>query len=124
MRNNSILTAVLGVLIGAMAVSFFFQVRERKALYNTQYRDWRKLNLILEQIDANYVDTVDKKALTDAAVEAALSKLDPHSTYMPPQVREESDNSLAAGFDGIGIQFNVPNDTAVVIESIPGGPAQ
>ena len=59
MRNNSILTAVLGVLIGAMAVSFFFQVRERKALYNTQYRDWRKLNLILEQIDANYVDTVD-----------------------------------------------------------------
>ena len=81
MRNNSILTAVLGVLIGAMAVSFFFQVRERKALYNTQYRDWRKLNLILEQIDANYVDTVDKKALTDAAVEAALSKLDPHSTY-------------------------------------------
>ncbi len=127
MKNNkwSIwAVVVLSVLIGVLSTMFYFKVKERRALYDVKYRDWRKLNLILEQVDANYVDTIDTKTLTDVAVEAVLSKLDPHSTYMPPAVREESDNSLAAGFDGIGIQFNVPNDTAIVIESIAGGPAQ
>ena len=123
-RGNYVFVALLGVLIGAMGVSLYNSVQQKKALYRTQYDDWRKLNLILREVDANYVDSVDKKALTDAAVQAALAKLDPHSVYLPPVEREESDNSLAAGFDGIGIQFNVPNDTAVVIESIPGGPAQ
>ena len=122
--SSSIWIALLGVVLGAFAVSLIYRIQQSKALYKTEYSDWRKLNLILQQIDLNYVDEVDKKALTDAAVEAALSKLDPHSVYMPPAVREESDNSLSAGFEGIGIQFNVPNDTAIVIESIMGGPAQ
>lgn len=125
MKNkSSILIAVLGVVVGALAVNFYYSIRERRAIYDAQYKNWRKLNLILDQVEKNYVDTVDEKSLTDAAVTAALSKLDPHSTYLPPMEREESDNSLAAGFEGIGIQFNVPNDTAVVIESIQGGPAQ
>ncbi len=123
-KGNTLLVAALGVLIGAMGVTFYNSVQQRKALYRTQYDDWRKLNLILREVEANYVDSVDRKVLTDAAVEAALAKLDPHSVYLPPVEREESDNSLAAGFDGIGIQFNVPNDTAIVIEAIPGGPAQ
>ncbi len=123
-RGEYVLVALLGVLIGALGVNFYNSIQQKKALYRTQYDDWRKLNLILREVDANYVDSVDKKALTDAAVQAALGKLDPHSVYLPPVEREESDNSLAAGFDGIGIQFNVPNDTAVVIESIMGGPAQ
>ena len=123
-RGTTIFVAALGIVIGAMGVSFYNSVQQRKAIYRTQYSDWRKLNLILREVDANYVDSIDKQALTDAAVEAALAKLDPHSVYLPPVEREESDNSLAAGFEGIGIQFNVPNDTAVVIESIAGGPAQ
>lgn len=123
-KSSSIWIALLGILIGALSVSLLYRLQQRNALYKTEYSEWRKLNLILQQIDQNYVDEVDKKALTDAAVEAALSKLDPHSVYMPPAVREESDNSLSAGFEGIGIQFNVPNDTAIVIESIMGGPAQ
>lgn len=123
-RKETALIAVLGIAVGALAVLSTDAIRSRKALYNTQYQNWRKLNLILEQIDANYVDEVDRKTLTDAAVEAALAELDPHSVYLPPVEREESEESLAAGFDGIGIQFNVPNDTAVVIESIAGGPAE
>lgn len=121
---NTLLVAVLGIIIGAMVMLFFNQIQQRKALYRTQYSEWRKLNLILQQIDANYVDTVDVSKLTDAAVVAALAELDPHSVYLPPVEREESEGSLAANFDGIGIQFNVPNDTAIVIESIVGGPAE
>lgn len=122
--TNTVLVALLGIIIGVMIMLFFNQIQQRKSLYRTQYSDWRKLNLILQQVDANYVDTVDVARLTDAAVVAALAELDPHSVYLPPVEREESDNSLAANFDGIGIQFNVPNDTAIVIESIVGGPAE
>ena len=127
MRNNyysAIAVAVVGILIGVMGALTFQKITGRKRALRTEYQDWRKLNLILQKVDENYVDPVDRQKLTDAAVVAALSQLDPHSVYLPPQELEESETNLAGGFDGIGIQFNVPNDTAVVIEVIPGGPSE
>lgn len=116
--------AVLGVLIGALSVATVNKYNQSRRMLRTEYIDWRKLNLILQQIDEHYVDSIDRKKVTEAAVTAALATLDPHSVYLPPVEKEQSDESLAGAFDGIGIQFNVPNDTAVVIEAIPGGPAQ
>ncbi len=75
-------------------------------------------------VEKNYVDTLDREGMTDAAINAALSQLDPHSVYLPPQQLEASQEELAGNFDGIGIQFNVPNDTAIVLEVIPGGPSE
>ena len=127
MKNNKSLTYVLVILavaIGSLGTLCVQSYNQRRMMLKTEYQDWRKLNLILNQIERNYVDTIDRVKLTDAAVEAVLSKLDPHSVYLPPVEREESETSLAGGFDGIGIQFNVPNDTAVVIEVIPGGPSE
>ena len=74
--------------------------------------------------EKNYVDTIDMKGMTDAAVVAALAELDPHSVYLPPVELKESDTELAGNFDGIGITFNVPNDTAIVLTTIPGGPSE
>ena len=64
------------------------------------------------------------KDMTDAAVVAALSKLDPHSVYLPPVELTESETELSGNFEGIGITFNVPNDTAIVLSTIPGGPSE
>ena len=64
------------------------------------------------------------KAMTDAAISAALSKLDPHSVYLPPVELIESETELSGNFEGIGITFNVPNDTAIVLNAIPGGPSE
>jgi carboxyl-terminal processing protease len=75
-------------------------------------------------VQKNYVDTLDMTKMTDAAVVAALSKLDPHSVYLPPVELEESNTELSGNFEGIGITFNVPNDTAVVLSTIPGGPSE
>ena len=119
------LAALLGVVLGvmlALTVSSFLDRHGRKR--RAEYTDWRKLNLILQEVQKNYVDTVDVKALTDAAVTAALSRLDPHSVYLPPVELERAETELAGNFDGIGIQFNVPNDTAIVLEVIPGGPSE
>ena len=123
-RNGSILLiALLGIVIGVLlSVTTGRFLTNRK--FDGDYNRWRKLNLILEQVQANYVDTIDMKKMTDAAVVAALSELDPHSVYLPPVDLEESETELAGNFDGIGIQFNVPNDTAIVLSVIQGGPSE
>ena len=123
-RISPILIAVLGIIVGALAVMTYNTYLQKKRMFHTQYSEWRKLNLILDQIDKNYVDTIDNEKVTDAAIVAALAELDPHSVYMPPVELEEAETDLAGNFDGIGIQFNVPNDTAIVLEVIPGGPSE
>ena len=121
----SVLIALLGVLLGVLitfnSINIYNYV---KRSVNVEYGGWKKLNLILDEVKKHYVDTVDEKSLTDAAVTAALAQLDPHSIYLPPVELEDSETELAGNFDGIGIQFNVPNDTAIVLEVIPGGPSE
>ena len=118
------MSAVLGAVIGVLATLIVFTFVNRQKTFDGDYNRWRKLNLILQQVQENYVDTVDVKALTDAAVTAALGKLDPHSVYLPPVDLEASETELSGNFEGIGIQFNVPNDTAIVLSVIPGGPSE
>ena len=118
------LQIVLGIVIGALITLTVVRYRENRHLIETKYTDWRKLNLVLDLVEKNYVDTLDREGMTDAAVSAALARLDPHSVYLPPQQLEASEEELAGNFDGIGIQFNVPNDTAIVLEVIAGGPSE
>ena len=124
MKNRiNIITAILGIALGAVLTLTFSKVWEKKE-FDGDYNRWRKLNLILQEVHKHYVDTLDMKEMTDAAVVAALSKLDPHSVYLPPVELKESDTELAGNFEGIGITFNVPNDTAIVLNTIPGGPSE
>ena len=122
-RYSSVWIALLGIIAGALLVVTLDKYKETRAI-RIRGNEWQKLNLVLENVAANYVDTVDYKGATEAAIVAALSKMDPHTVYMPPVELEESETELAGNFDGIGIQFNVPNDTAVVLEVIPGGPSE
>lgn len=127
--NNSrytLLTACLGVLIGALATMIVVRrpQQEKVVKFDGDYSDWRKLNLILQQVEKQYVDTIDFKAMTDAAVTAALAELDPHSIYLPPVELTEAEGELSGNFEGIGITFNVPSDTAIVLSVIPGGPSE
>lgn len=125
MKNaSSIIVALLGVTVGVLGALTVQSVSRRSHRLDAGVADWRKVNLVLKCIDENYVDNIDHKKVTDEVAAAALSALDPHSVYMLPQTLESTEESLAGNFDGIGIQFNVPNDTAVVIEVIPGGPSE
>ncbi len=122
--KKTLLAALLGVAIGVLTVLAVQSVARRSHKFGVRGNNWRKVELILNSIDLNYVDSVDRKKVTDAIAMAALSALDPHSVYMLPQTLEATEEDLAGNFDGIGIQFNVPNDTAVVIEVISGGPSE
>ena len=123
-NNNNIIIALLGVVLGVLATVLVTRVYEVKKKFDGDYNRWRKLNLVLQEVQKHYVDTIDMEGMTDAAVVAALAKLDPHTVYMPPVELKESETELAGNFEGIGITFNVPNDTAIVIGVIPGGPSE
>lgn len=122
--GNSLYTALLGVVLGVLITMIAVSTVNRNKKFDGDYNRWRKLNLILQEVQRNYVDTIDMSAMTDAAVTAALAKLDPHSVYLPPVELTESESELSGNFEGVGIVFNVPNDTAIVINVVPGGPSQ
>ena len=85
---------------------------------------WDKLLLVLDQIERNYVDSVAYGDLVEKILPHVMENLDPHSMYLPPVELEAADESLEGNFSGIGIQFNVPADTAIVISVIGGGPSE
>lgn len=82
-----------------------------------------KVEEILRFIDARYLEGVDMHGLEEAAVVAMLKKLDPHSSYIPAEELQEVNESLAGGFEGIGVEFYVMDDTIQVVGVVPDGPA-
>ena len=80
----SVYTALLGVVLGVLVTLLAVNVINKNKKFDGDYNRWRKLNLILQEVQRNYVDTIKMSAMTDAAVVAALAELDPHSVYLPP----------------------------------------
>lgn len=71
-----------------------------------------------------YVDTVNTQKLTEDAIIGMLKELDPHSTYTPAKDVESLNEHLNGSFDGIGVQFNMDEDTLVVIQPVSNGPSE
>lgn len=83
-----------------------------------------KINSIINIIESNYVDSVGRNDLEEAAIPAILKKLDPHTIYIPAKDFKRANEPLQGNFDGIGISFNMFTDTILVISTIPGGPSE
>ena len=85
---------------------------------------WDKLMAILDVVDANYVDEIDYDDVMEKLLPLVMEELDPHSVYLAPRELQTADEDLQGGFDGIGIQFTVPQDTALISSVIAGGPSE
>jgi len=79
---------------------------------------------VLDLISRRYVDPVKTDTLADAAIEEMLTHLDPHSTFIPANHLQMVNEDLAGKFEGIGIEFNIFNDTINVISVLKGGPSE
>ncbi len=84
----------------------------------------RKLQMAEYAISQLYVDTVNDEKLVEAAIKSMLSQLDPHSTYTTPEETKELNEPLNGNFDGIGIQFQMMEDTLLVIQPVSDGPSE
>ncbi|MCE2846982.1 MAG: S41 family peptidase [Sphingobacteriales bacterium] len=83
-----------------------------------------KIDALLNMVSYAYVDSVDQKKITEDAIRALLKELDPHSVYIPAEELKEVNEPLVGKFEGVGIQFNILEDTIMVTQTIPGGPSE
>lgn len=83
----------------------------------------RKLQIAEIAVENLYVDSVDGNKLAEDAIRGMLSKLDPHSSFSTAKETKELNEPLEGNFDGIGVQFNIVEDTLLVIQTISGGPS-
>lgn len=84
----------------------------------------RKLLMSEQIIERFYVDSVNSDKMVQEAIVAMLKTLDPHSTYSDPEETKELTTPLTGNFSGIGVQFNMLNDTLFVIQTTSGGPSE
>ena len=75
-------------------------------------------------LQQNYVDTIDKKKLEEDIISNMLKDLDPHSVYISKEEVTEANEDLEGSFSGIGVQFNIQNDTVMIVNVIAGGPSE
>ena len=72
---------------------------------------------------ANTVDSADMYKLTEEALRGMFATLDPHSVYIEPEISAADQENFAGTFQGIGVQFNIIQDTITVVSAIAGGPS-
>ncbi|MBP5259849.1 MAG: S41 family peptidase [Paludibacteraceae bacterium] len=83
-----------------------------------------KLNYAFTVVNSYYVDSVDRARVTDEAIQGMLSSLDPHSSYMNKEKAAEAREPLQGSFEGIGVSFNMVEDTLLVVQAIVNGPSE
>lgn len=84
----------------------------------------RKLQVAEMAISNLYVDSVDEQKLVEDGIRGMLEKLDPHSTYTTAKETKSMTENLQGSFEGIGVQFNMAQDTLLIIQTITGGPSE
>lgn len=84
----------------------------------------RKLQLAEMAISRLYVDTVNEDSLVENGIRGMLEKLDPHSSYTTARETKAMNESLNGSFEGIGVQFNMQEDTLIVIQTVTNGPSE
>ncbi|KAF2341305.1 S41 family peptidase [Flavobacterium tistrianum] len=82
-----------------------------------------KLNKLIDFINTEYVDSVNTDSIVNLTVDNILSKLDPHSVYIPPSEQAEVAESMKGDFVGIGINFYMYKDSVAIIKPVENGPS-
>lgn len=83
----------------------------------------QKLSTTFYLINNFYVDTANLEELTEEAIISVLKELDPHSAYISKKDVEKANEPLVGSFEGIGVTFQIFQDTILVISPVPGGPS-
>ena len=111
------------VMIGGMF--FGFKLHQETGSREGFFRNAKKTSLqeALDLIQERYVDSVKMDSLQNDAINDVMNHLDPHSIYIPASNLGEMTEDLVGNFQGIGIEFNIFNDTVHVLYVVPNGPS-
>ena len=116
MSKISIKTALLLSLLSAQFPIIHAQ--------NNDSSHFRRINQVDEYIEKFYVEQPNYQKITEKAVSSMLTELDPHSLYIPAKDVQRTNEGLQANFEGVGISFQIVDDTISVTDVIVGGPSE
>ncbi len=127
-NNNSTkvllpLIIVISICIG-IVVGNFFALRSSKTIDGKVNGSFNKIDALLQLIERDYVDTIDVHTLIENAIPDILGQLDPHSVYISAADAQSVNEDMEGSFSGIGVQFNIQNDTVMIVAVISGGPSE
>lgn len=113
------------VLAAGVGLGYYFTFNSKGSAEGYHSRNsGSKINNLLDYIEMQYVDTVNRGNLENKTIAAMLKSLDPHSDFIPAEDFDAVNEPLEGNFDGIGVEFNIINDTIRVITPIIGGPSE
>lgn len=115
--NKSIL--LIPVFIGlSLSLGFYFGSKQ-----SVLSEEEKKLVNVLNVLEQEYVDTINKNTLVETAIQKTLTSLDPHSIYLPAEQNQIETEQLRGDFAGVGVKFMMLSDTLVVTNVIKDGPS-
>lgn len=120
----TIVTLLIGFLIGnavsnkANAQRFYIQNGQIYAQPES------KVDQLLQLMENVYVDKINVDSITDEVMDGFIKQLDPHSAYIPKKDLELVNSELSSSFSGIGVQFNIQQDTVHIVAVISNGPCE
>jgi len=116
---------VLLLILAAVLLSMYTGVvmAKRSPFQNETYENLKVFTEVLSYVEANYVEEVDPNKLVQGAIRGMLRTLDPHSSFMPPEVYREMQIETEGRFGGLGIEITVRDDILTVVSPIEGTPA-
>ncbi len=122
MINKKIL---IPVLIAVTALSVFIGMKIQDAISDDKVSEQvKKFSEVLNLTARYYVDNIDTQKLTESAIRGMLDELDPHSIYISSDQLKRVNEEFSGSFEGIGVEFDVLNDTLTVVSPISGGPSE
>lgn len=110
---SAIALVVVGMLVG-------FNLK----LETSEQRSMRKVEEVYMKVAENYFEEVNHDKMAEDAIKGMLGGLDPHTFYIPPKEMQGVNESMQGAFEGIGIEFNIVEDTLYVVTAISGGPSE
>lgn len=106
------LGVILGIFVGKYSSTNTLSPQEEK---------WRTIVGLIEQ---QYVDEVNVDSLLEMSIPDILASLDPHSVYIPASELQATNDDLESSFGGVGVMFQIINDTVNVVEVVADGPSE
>lgn len=117
--RDKIYTYILLIMLGA-----YIGYQLNNFVNKSDDEQLSKFDDVLRYTEKYYVDSVSSKALVENAIRGMFDKLDPHTIYLSPAEETQSEEEFQGNFDGIGIEFQIINDTITVVSPITGGPSE
>ncbi|MCQ2334857.1 MAG: S41 family peptidase, partial [Paludibacteraceae bacterium] len=117
----TMLSILLGILVGS---GLSQKATAQQFNWNRVIMSQSKVDQLLMYMKTSYVDELDVDSITEEVMETLIQKLDPHSSYISKKDLDVVNSELSASFSGIGVQFNIQQDTVCIVAVVSGGPSE